>query len=135
MGVEFRLSFAQPASTQKGFKARVRLYHFIARYTKDSLKSYRNWYNKKVLETKHYDQDPELFRIPIEFRIPATDPDESDLYQGYWVEYYNHKEYTSLEKLFTYNMNGTLKYRPLKLIANSNESREYMFFFCFFHLD
>ncbi|KAL4209592.1 SacI homology domain-containing protein, partial [Rhizopus microsporus] len=91
---------------------------------KASRRDYRNWYNKKVLETKHYDQDPELFRIPIEFRIPATDPDESDLYQGYWVEYYNHKEYTSLEKLFTYNMNGTLKYRPLKLIANSNESRE-----------
>jgi hypothetical protein len=86
--------------------------------------SYRNWYNKEVLKKQCSEQDPELFTIPVEFRKPAINPDESDLYQGYWVEYYNHKEYTSLEKLFTYNMNGTLKYRPLKLASNSSESKE-----------
>ncbi|KAG1054130.1 hypothetical protein G6F43_003834 [Rhizopus delemar] len=91
---------------------------------KASRRDYRNWYNKEVLKKQCSDQDPELFTIPVEFRKPAINPDESDLYQGYWVEYYNHKEYTSLEKLFTYNMNGTLKYRPLKLASNSSESKE-----------
>lgn len=83
--------------------------------------SYRNWYNKEVLETKIYEQDTTLFEIPKQFRVPATDPDCSDPYQGYWVEYYDHKELTSLDSLFTFNMNGTLKYRPLKMSAHSKE--------------
>lgn len=88
------------------------------------LHSYRDWFTKDVVEKETSEQDPELFTIPVELRAPAIDPDESDLYQGYWAEYYKHKEYTSLEKLFTYNMNGTLKYRPFKLVHNSSESRE-----------
>ncbi|KAG1466510.1 hypothetical protein G6F56_004675 [Rhizopus delemar] len=87
-------------------------------------RDYRDWFTKDVVEKETSEQDPELFTIPVELRAPAIDPDESDLYQGYWAEYYKHKEYTSLEKLFTYNMNGTLKYRPFKLVHNSSESRE-----------
>lgn len=88
--------------------------------------SYRHWYEKEALETKIYEQDKSLFLISKRFQVPASNPDASDLYQGYWVEYYNHKELTSLDTLFTYNMNGTLKYRPLKISAHSKEIREYV---------
>lgn len=81
--------------------------------------SYRNWYAKEVLEKKTHALDPTLFEIPRQFRVPAVNPDESDTYQGYWVEYYNHKELISLKSLFTLNMNGTLKYRPLKVSSGS----------------
>ncbi|KAI7907384.1 SacI homology domain-containing protein [Cokeromyces recurvatus] len=80
-------------------------------------------------ERREYDkiddnQDLDLFKIPKQFQVPAYNPDASDLYQGYWVEYYNHEHYTSLDSLFTFNMNGTLKYRPVKISAHSKEIRE-----------
>lgn len=81
--------------------------------------SYRHWYKKEILEAKVHEQDPSLFQIPKQFQVPAVNPDASDLYQGYWVEYYQHKKYTRFEDVFPYNMNGTLKYRPFK-----RESRE-----------
>ncbi|KAI9362705.1 SacI homology domain-containing protein [Pilaira anomala] len=84
-------------------------------------RDYRNWYAKEVLEKKTHALDPTLFEIPRQFRVPAVNPDESDTYQGYWVEYYNHKELISLKSLFTLNMNGTLKYRPLKVSSGSLE--------------
>ncbi|KAL9559694.1 hypothetical protein MBANPS3_000317 [Mucor bainieri] len=87
-------------------------------------RDYRHWYEKEALETKIYEQDESLFLIPKRFQLPASNPDASDLYQGYWVEYYNHRELTSLDTLFTFNMNGTLKYRPLKISAHSKEIRE-----------
>jgi hypothetical protein len=75
------------------------------------------------LNRKTHKIDPTLFEIPKQFRAPAVNPDESDPFQGYWVEYYNHKELTSLDSLFTFNMNGTLKYRPLK-ISSSKQPKE-----------
>jgi hypothetical protein len=86
--------------------------------------SYRYWYDKQVLEKKAHVLNPNLFEIPNQFRAPAVNPDESDIFQGYWVEYYNHKELTSLDSLFTFNMNGTLKYRPLKISSNSRQPKE-----------
>ncbi|KAI8390279.1 SacI homology domain-containing protein [Blakeslea trispora] len=91
---------------------------------KTERRDYRYWYKKEVLEKKIEEQAPELFEIPKQFRIPAVDPDASDLYQGHWVECYHHKHFTSLDSLFTFNMNGTLKYRPLKLSAYSKEAKE-----------
>ncbi|CEP13787.1 hypothetical protein [Parasitella parasitica] len=87
-------------------------------------RDYRHWYEKEALETKMYEQDVSWFKIPKRSQVPAANPDASDLYQGYWVEYYNHRELTSLDNLFTFNMNGTLKYRPLKISAHSKEMRE-----------
>ncbi|KAI8058923.1 SacI homology domain-containing protein [Gilbertella persicaria] len=87
-------------------------------------RDYRYWYKKKVLEDKQDDLDPERFAIPKQFRVPAVNPDASDLYQGHWVEYYNHQQLTSLDSHFTFNMNGTLKYRPLKISAHSKEIKE-----------
>lgn len=55
----------------------------------------------------------------------TSQPDESDPFQGYWSEYYDPHNLTSLNQLFAYNMNGTLKYRPSKIAATGiSENRE-----------
>lgn len=87
-------------------------------------RDYRYWFEQEALNKKAHEVDPHLFEIPKEFQVPAINPDESDPFQGYWVEYYNHKELTSLDSLFTFNMNGTLKYRPLKIASGSKQPRE-----------
>lgn len=86
--------------------------------------SYRYWFEQEALNKKAHEVDPHLFQIPKEFQVPAINPDESDPFQGYWVEYYNHKELTSLDSLFTFNMNGTLKYRPLKIASAASGSKQ-----------
>lgn len=90
--------------------------------------SYRNWYSPSVLEPKCDNNSSEKYDIPIKARTPDDNPEEGDPYLGHWAEYYNHHEYTSLDQLFVYNMNGTLKYRPPKLsMYLRNPEREYVY--------
>ncbi|ORZ14234.1 SacI homology domain-domain-containing protein [Absidia repens] len=78
--------------------------------------SYRKWFSPSALESKTIDRNAsDVFYIPPESRVPADHPEEGDTYQGHWAEYYNHRQYTTLDQLFVYNMNGTLKYRPPKI--------------------
>ncbi|KAI8364687.1 SacI homology domain-containing protein [Radiomyces spectabilis] len=86
-------------------------------------RDYRNWCSKNVLNAKKEEMDPKLFDIPLACRVPALDPDESDPFQGYWVEYYTHHQLTSLDQLFAFNMNGTLKYRPPKLASHTRDGK------------
>ncbi|OAD70259.1 hypothetical protein PHYBLDRAFT_115553 [Phycomyces blakesleeanus NRRL 1555(-)] len=82
---------------------------------------YRKWFSEKALHSQDYEMDPALFTIPPSFRVPAINPDESDPFHGYWEEYYTHRQLTSLDSLFFFNMNGTLKYRPPKLVLGSKD--------------
>jgi len=52
--------------------------------------------------------------VPSELIWSASEPDESDPYRGYWVEYYEPKRLTMLDTLFAFTMNGTTKYRPYR---------------------
>ncbi|CAO3590022.1 unnamed protein product [Absidia cylindrospora] len=79
-------------------------------------RDYRKWFSPSALESKTIDLNAsDIFYIPPESRVPADHPEEGDTYQGHWAEYYNHRQYTTLDQLFVYNMNGTLKYRPPKI--------------------
>lgn len=78
--------------------------------------SYRKWCSTDVLVENVQDANRPLTEIPPELRQNDTiQPDESDPYRGYWVEYYDPTKLTTLDTLFAYNMNGTLKYRPPSL--------------------
>ncbi|KAJ8654833.1 hypothetical protein O0I10_009557 [Lichtheimia ornata] len=79
-------------------------------------KDYRKWCSTDVLVENVQDANRPLTEIPPELRQNDTiQPDESDPYRGYWVEYYDPTKLTTLDTLFAYNMNGTLKYRPPSL--------------------
>ncbi|KAI9032884.1 SacI homology domain-containing protein [Phycomyces nitens] len=83
---------------------------------------YRKWFSEKALHSQDHEMDPALFTIPPSFRAPAINPDESDPFHGYWEEYYMHHQLTSLDNLFFFNMNGTLKYRPPKPVSSSKDN-------------
>ncbi|KAI9304518.1 SacI homology domain-containing protein [Cunninghamella echinulata] len=83
--------------------------------TKDGQPIYRNWYSPSVLNPKCDNDSLAQYYIPIEARVPDDNPEEGNPYHGHWAEYYNHHQYTSLDQLFVFNMNGTQKYRPPKL--------------------
>ncbi|KAI9314055.1 SacI homology domain-containing protein [Dichotomocladium elegans] len=74
-------------------------------------RDYRRWYTTEALLPKFQDIDSSIFHIPRQLREPGSEPDESDPYRGYWVEYYDPSHLTSLDDLFVTNMNGTHKYR------------------------
>ncbi|KAI8086042.1 polyphosphoinositide phosphatase [Halteromyces radiatus] len=87
-------------------------------------RDYRNWCSPSVLSSKKTDTNADSFYIPVECRIPADRPEEGDPYKGHWEEYYNHHQYTTLDQLFVFNMNGTLKYRPPKISMYSRDGKK-----------
>ncbi|KAF7730161.1 phosphatidylinositol-3,5-bisphosphate 5-phosphatase [Apophysomyces ossiformis] len=86
-------------------------------------RDYRKWCNPAALKSKASEADPKLFEIPTQLRVPIAEPDESDPFQGYWMEYYSQHQLTILDQLFTYNMNGTLKYRPAKIALTARDGK------------
>jgi hypothetical protein len=90
------------------------------------ISSYRKWCSPSVFDAKDT-ADCEVsdsFYIPPESRRPANHPEEGDTYQGHWAEYYNHHQYTTLDQLFVFNMNGTLKYRPPKISMYQKDGKK-----------
>jgi hypothetical protein len=61
---------------------------------------------------------------PSELFLAENDPDESDPYLGYWVEYYEPRRLTMLESLFAYTMNGTAKYRPYRIGPTTRDGKQ-----------
>ncbi|KAG0179411.1 phosphatidylinositol-3,5-bisphosphate 5-phosphatase [Apophysomyces sp. BC1021] len=86
-------------------------------------RDYRKWCDPSALASKGHKSEPHSFDIPVQLQVAAVEPDESDPFQGYWVEYYTQHQLTTLDHLFTFNMNGTLKYRPAKVAVNARDGK------------
>ncbi|KAI7863847.1 SacI homology domain-containing protein [Spinellus fusiger] len=93
-------------------------------------RDYRQWFSKQLLSSSKETAPLNQFIIPLKFRIPAVGPDESDPFSGYWAEYYMHDQLTSLDSLFAFNMNGTLKYRPPKLTIDKSRGHGDQSIYC-----
>ncbi|ORX58769.1 hypothetical protein DM01DRAFT_1333388 [Hesseltinella vesiculosa] len=82
-------------------------------------RDYRHWCSQDALCAHdngiENNGPPERFVIPEECRAPASNPEEGEEFQGYWEEYYRHREYTNLKTLLAFNMNGTLKSQMHKM--------------------
>jgi hypothetical protein len=68
--------------------------------------------------------DASTLSLPSELITSTSEPDESDPYRGYWVEYYEPKRLTMLDTLFAYTMNGTAKYRPYRLVSTIRDGKQ-----------
>jgi hypothetical protein len=70
-------------------------------------RSYTQWWTPKNLEPRKLPQEPhlppELADKPIHY------------FDDYWLEYYRPKAVSSFLKVFTYKLNSTLRYIPVKM--------------------
>lgn len=83
------------------------LHHANPRTWSDKRKrSYINWYTKEFLEKKSLPD----FQPPkgAESKMPIS------YFDDYWLEYYRPLTLSSLQKMFPYKMNSTIKYIPFK---------------------
>ncbi|GAB5587403.1 phosphatidylinositol-3 [Umbelopsis nana] len=85
---------------------------------------YRKWWSENLFQDKDDNASDNSLRVPRELISSTNEPDESDPYRGYWVEYYEPKRLTMLDTLFAYTMNGTAKYRPYRLVPTIRDGKQ-----------